>query len=464
MKQRTIRLAATGARVATGAVVAAACVLGVVAGAAAPWPEVRNEASGVTVAPVPADAVLVCNGSFRALGRDATQASLMVSATVPTVRIDGAADGVEAAPLAMPDLAGGSGAQSLTGRVQDREVPQFSASESVRLSDDDLSGFAAAPCREPSLGTWLVGGDLSVGASDVIVLSNPGQVTATVDLAAYGDSRRASTVVVPAMTQLGVPLASVAAEGRAPVVHVSSSGAPIRAALQAGLVRTLDPVGIDLQDGMSGPQSELLILGARSAAATEGDDTTGVVVRMLSPEDDATATVRVLGAAPGQAFEEYPVELAAGLPVEIALSGLPDGAHDIAIESSAPVVAAARQTARAGAEEDFAWALPSPELAAKATTLFSVPGGAPATLFLRNSGDEPITASLSGTRSQDVQLPAGASAELVVSAGGYALTATGRVHAAVGMRGGAGSPALAGWPLWAGAATHQPIVVRTDGR
>src|SRR5690606_439046 len=161
-----------------------------------------------------------------------------------------------------------------------------------------------------------------------------------------------------------------------------------RAALQAGLVRTLDPVGIDLQDGMSGPQSELLILGVRSAAATEGDDTTGVVVRMLSPEDDATATVRVRGAAPGQAFEEYPVELAAGLPVEIALSGLPDGAHDIAIESSAPVVAAARQTARAGAEEDFAWALPSPELAAKATTLFSVPGGAPATLFLRNSGDE----------------------------------------------------------------------------
>src|SRR5690606_10004609 len=131
MKQQTIRLAATGARVATGAVVAAACVFGVVAAVAAPWPEVHREQVGTTVKPVPSDALLVCNGSFRALGRDAGQADLMVSAGVPQVRIDGAADAAEVAQLDMSDVAGGAGAQSVTARVKDRMVPQVAASESL---------------------------------------------------------------------------------------------------------------------------------------------------------------------------------------------------------------------------------------------------------------------------------------------------------------------------------------------
>src|SRR5690606_18329237 len=116
-------------------------------------------------------------------------------------------------------------------------------------------------------------------ASDVIVLSNPGAVAATVALDVYGETRRASTVVVPPMTQLGVPLASVAAGERSPVVQVSSSGAPVRASLQSALVRTLDAVGIDVQDGVSGAQTDLHLLGVRSVPVAEGDDANSVVVR-----------------------------------------------------------------------------------------------------------------------------------------------------------------------------------------
>jgi hypothetical protein len=151
MKQQTIRLAATGARVATGAVVAAACVFGVVAAVAAPWPEVHSDQVGTTVTPVPSDALLVCNGAFRALGRDAGQADLMVSAGAPRVRIDGAADDAKTAQLDMSDVTGGAGAQSITAHVKDRVVPQVAASESLTGSDSDASGVAAAPWREPSL-------------------------------------------------------------------------------------------------------------------------------------------------------------------------------------------------------------------------------------------------------------------------------------------------------------------------
>jgi hypothetical protein len=460
MKQQTIRFAATGARVATGAVVAAACVFGVLTAVAAPWPEVRTAPAGTKVAPVPADALLVCDGSFRVLGRDASQAGLMVSAATPRLRIDGAADQAKTAPLDQSDVTGGGGAQSITAKVKDRAVPQVAASESVTIDAEDASGFAAAPCREPSLNSWLIGGDVSTGASDVIVLSNPGAVTATVTLDVYGESRRASTVLVPAMTQLGVPLASVAAGERSPIVRATSAGAPIRASLQSTLVRTLDAVGIDVQDGVSGAQNGLRILGIRSAPITDGDDASGLVVRMLAPDADGSATVRVRSASSAEIIAEYPVDLVAATPAEIALAGLPEGYYDIEIESSAQLVAGVHQTARAGAREDFAWMLPAPELAPEAELAFSVPTGAPATLFLRNPGDAEVTVTIDGADRKQVQLPAGGGAVVPVRAGGHTLLPSGRVHAAIGMGGESGSAAVAGWPLWGGAATDRPILVR----
>ncbi|MDT0156775.1 DUF5719 family protein [Microbacterium sp. ARD32] len=460
MKQRSIRLAATGARLAAGAIVAAACALAVVAGSVAPWPEVRTEPATSTVTPVPSDSVLVCSGSFRVLGRDATKADLMVSAAALELRVDGDHDATASAPLELPDLAGGSGAQAITGAVEGRKVPRFSAVESTRLSDDDATGFAAAPCREPSLSTWLVGGDVSTGASDIIVLSNPGAVTATVQLDSYGASRSASTVVVPAETQLGVPLASVAAGEDSPVVRVRSSGAPVRASLQSTMVRTLDPVGIDLQDGVSGPQDRQMILGVHSAPATVGDDTTGIVVRMLAPDADAHVTVRVRAVGSATALDEYAVDLVAATPGEIGLTGLSDGAYDIEIASSEPVVAAARQTTRAGDRQDFAWSLPAPELTASTATMFSVPSGAPATLYLRNPEDHEITVALSGKDEKTARLPAGGSAAVRVRSGGYVLEADGRVSAAVGILGTGDDATIAGWPLWPVAATQRPILVR----
>ena len=457
MRQRTIRLAATGARIATGAVVAAACVLGVVSAVAAPLPGVTRAATGTTVAPVPGDTVLVCNGSYRVLGRDARQAQLMVSAGIPQLRSDAEGDPAETEPLTMADVAGGTRGLILTGRVKDRKAQPIAASESLTLDAPDARGFAAAPCREPAMSTWLVGGDVSTGASDVIVLSNPGDVPATVDLFVYGESRAASNVVVPPKTQRGVALAAIAAGELSPVVQVVSSGAPVRAALQSTKVRTLDAVGIDVQDGVGGAQQDLQLVGVRAQTLSEGDDATGLVVRMLSPEYDALAMVRVRAADSAAVIDEYPVELTQSKPTEIALSGIATGVYDIEIEADQPIVAAAMQTARAGAATDFAWMTPAPEIASK--LMFSVPDGPAAQLQLRNTEDEPITVELEGAGGQTIEIPASGSATVPVRTGAYSLTPSGPVHAAVTMRGGADSAAIAGWPLWAGAAEQQPILV-----
>lgn len=454
MKQSTIRLAATGARLATGAVVAAACVLGVVAAVATPWPSVQNEPAAATVTPVPGDATIVCNGAFRALGRDSSRAESLVSAAAPTVRIDAREHETTTTDLAMPNVLGGEGAQSITAAVADRTAPLISASEVVSLDEEDLRGFAAAPCREPGMSSWLVGGDGSTGSSDLILLSNPADVPSTVQLNVYGAQRKTTTKIVPPKTQTTLTLASVAGAEPRPVIEVIAAGAPVRAALQSAHVRTLDAVGIDVQDGVGGAQRSLRLLGAQSQPISEGDDSTGILLRILSPREDATATVLVRGADGTVDSDEYVIELTAATPTEVSLTGMGAGAHDIEIDATAQVVAGARQTVRADGREDFAWMLPAPQLTG--TVPFSVPGGAAATLYLSNAEDSSATVTLEGVDERTVELAPNGVEQVSLQPGEHLLTADGAVHAAVGLLGDA---AIAGWPLWAPPATQQPIIV-----
>lgn len=455
MKQRTIRLAATGARLATGAAVATACVLGVGAAVAAPWPSVQNEPATATVTPVPGDATIVCNGAFRALGRDSSQADLLVSAAAPDLRVDDRDHETSTTDLAMPGVLGGEGAKSITAAVADRTAPLISAAESVSLDEEDLRGYAAAPCREAGMRSWLVGGDGSTGSSDVILLSNPADVAATVELNVYGAQRRTTTKIVPPKTQITLTLASVAGAESRPVIEVVAAGAPVRAALQSAHVRTLDAVGIDVQDGVGGAQRSLRLLGAHSQPISDGDDSTGILLRLLAPDEDATATVRVRGADGTAGSDEYVVELTAATPTEVSLTGMGAGAHDIEIDATAPVVAGARQTARAEGREDFAWMLPAPQLTG--TVPFTVPRGASATLYLSSAEESTTTVTLAGIDERIVELPAGGAEQIPLQPGEHVLSSDGAVHAAVGLLGDA---AIAGWPLWAPPATQQPIVVR----
>ncbi len=455
--RRGIRLV-TGARVVAGAVVAAGCVLAVVLGAGAPLPGIQNTPAVSTVTPVPGDTVIVCNGSFRALGRDSVRAEAMVSAAGATLTVDRTQTEPEVDEIAMPDVTGGTGAQSLTGVVVDRTAPLLSAAESMTVDAEDMRGFAAAPCREPATTSWLVGGDVSTGASDIIVLSNPGDVPATVQLDVYGEARAASTTIVPAGTQLGVPLASVASGEPRPVVQVTSDGVPIRATLQSSLIRTLDPVGIDMQDGVSGPQDHLTLLGVQAASAP-GDDATAVVLRVLAPESDAQATVRVrpVGGADSE-VEEFPVALTAAIPAEVALSGLEPGVYDIEVTGSSPLVAAVRQTVRAGTEADFAWMTAAPEIVAE--TAFTVPRGPSPLLVLKNTGTTDASVELTGGTEQQVLVPAGASVSVPVRSGSsWRLTPSSPVRAAVTMNDEDGAN-VAGWPLTPSAVNQQPIDVR----
>lgn len=451
------RVAATGARLITGAAVAVACVVGVTAAIHAPWPEVRNEPAQVDVTPLPGDTVVVCNGDVRALGRDSSAPLDMRSAAAPSLTDAGTSGDPSSRVLDTPDLIDAGDVRVLTGAVEGRTAPMIAAAESVSVAADDLAGFAALPCGVSRLESWLVGGSVGTGTEDIVILTNAGAVPATVTLSVYGTARSSRTVVVPADTQLALPLASIAAGNESPVVQVSAVGAPVRAVLQSSLIRVLDPAGIDLQGAVAGAQQNLVFPGVQAFAA-EGDDADMTVLRLLSPESDAQARIVARASGSGATASEFTVPLVAGTPTDVSLSGLAPGTYSVDVEADAAVVAAVRQQDGAGRDSDFAWVTPAPEI--EGEVLVAVPSGPTPQLHLTNTTGEPATVTVEpvdGGQAEESIIPPGESVLIDGTAGStYRLRTTGAIHAAVTMT---ARGALAVLPVEPGAGAEQAITV-----
>ena len=454
---RAFRVAATGARVLTGAAVAAACVVGVAFAVSAPWPTIAHEPAQTAVTPLPADTVLVCNGDFRAIGRDSSNPLEMVSAASPRVTVDGTAGAPESAPLSADDLAGGGSAQRLVGPVEGRTAPLLGATESFTLSEPDLFGLAAAPCRPGSTESWLVGGTVETGTEDLIVLTNPGVVPSTVALTLYGSVRASNTLIVPAQSQVALPLTSLAAGSELPIVEVTATGSPVRAVLQSSLTRTLDPAGIDLQDAVPAPQQHPVLPGIQ-VFESPGDNSEMAVLRLMAPEADSQAVVTVQKVGSAVTADEFTVPLTADQPTEVSLSMLDPGVYSVQVDADAPVLAAARAQDGAGPETDFAWVTPAPEI--EDEVLVSVPAGPAPRLVVTNDADAETTVQLTpvdGGQPIDVTIPAGSSESVEVEPQTvYRMTPSSAVHAAVAMT---AAGALSVWPVWPAAGAQQSITV-----
>jgi hypothetical protein len=454
---RAFRVAATGARVVTGVVVAAACVLGVATAVHAPWPVVRHDPAQVDVTPLPGDSVLVCNGDLRALGRDSSAPLDIRSAGSPSLTTGGTSGDPASEGLAAPELEDGGEAQVLTGAVEGRSAPLIAGAESLTISADDLAGYAALPCGVPRLESWLVGGSIETGTEDIVILTNAAEVPSTVTLSVYGTTRSTRTVVVAPRTQVALPLASFATGDDEPVVKVNATGAPIRAVLQSSLVRVLDPAGIDLQDTVPGPQQRFVITGVQ-AFASAGDDAEMAVLRLLSPGADARVNVRVQAEGSSETVDEFTVPLDADLPAQVSLSGLEPGQYTVEVEADTPLLAAVRQQDGFGLDSDFAWVTPAPEV--DADVVFAVPSGPGPRLQIANTSDEDATVtleSLDGGRPQEIVVPAGETAGLdVESRTTYRMRTTAPVHAAVTLT---APGALAVFPVQASAGVERSITV-----
>ncbi|HEX5859592.1 MAG TPA: DUF5719 family protein [Microbacterium sp.] len=462
---RWFRWAATGTRTLVGTVVAVAFTALVVTGVSAPWPVVTEPVPVVETRPDAADTVAVCTGPVLALGRtveDARQITVAEASAV-TVGVPEGAPEPSAGFLPSPGVNGGPGAPFFVAEPEGGDVAILSAASSAAVAEPDLTGFAAAACRPPLLESWIVGGTTTTGASDILLLSNPGAVTASVQLTVFGaegpqSPPGAAGITVPAQSQLALPLAAVAGGEERPVVRVTATGAPVAASLQSSLVRTLVPGGIDVQGAVAGADATQVFAGVTVLnAPTAG--TAATVVRVLSPTSDTNVTLSATPVGSTAPAATTTLPLTAGIPAEVELANLSEGSYVLTAEAEAPVVSAAWQTAGTGVGSDFAWYTPSPPLGAP--TLFAVPEGPSPTLTLANRGGETATATLrsAGRADQEIVVPAQGAVDVALEPNAIYTLDAGGAEAITGGVAFAEPGALAGLPVWPADAGAEPVIV-----
>ncbi|MGO2745876.1 DUF5719 family protein [Microbacterium sp.] len=454
IQKRAIRVVATSARLLAGTVIAVACVAGVIAAVALPWPGAASEPAQVDVTPTAGDTTLVCTGDFRAVGRNSLDAAQQMPAGTPDLTVDSNGSR-EDSVLAAPELSDTDGPQRFVGSAEQGGAALVAAAESIAFTSEDISGLAGAACREARTESWLVGGSVETGTNDLIILANPGDVTATATLTVFGLAETSTTSLVPAGTQLSVPLSSVAIGAEDPVVRVTAAGAPLRASLQSSLIRTLDPSGIDLQDSAGAPNTHLAFAGVQVLAQSK--DTPLTVLRLMATDQETQA--RVLVRSEGEVVQTLTVPLGAGAPTEVSFDDLEPGTYSVDIDADAPVVSAIRQMTRAGSGSDFSWMTPAPDI--RGEVLIAVPAGPAPRIHLVNSAGTDATVSLApasgDAEAQEITVPAGSDVVVDVDPDTvYSLASDEPIHAAVML---SGTDALAGWPVWPGAAAQEPITV-----
>jgi hypothetical protein len=418
---------ATTAR-ALGAALTLGAGVALVAGAVlVPLPSYSTEVSSVEVAPTPLPQSLVCAGSLLQLsnggGGDATAASGVGTAK----RSVGAAeDDIDIAqtPLAAPD----------NSTVTDETAPTLvtapdadpgvlvAAAQSIGISQEDIAGLATTNCAEAQAETWLVGGATTVGRTSFVLLSNPSDVTADVDLAFFAENGRldapgSTGITVPAKSQRVFSLAGFAPNAKYPVVQVVSTGGYVAASLQQTVIRGLEPGGVELSGPTAAPSTDLVFAGVQIAGTSaiaerlsaDGYADLQAAVRVYVPGTaDATITVSVASESSGSADGSYTLSAPGGVVSELPLKDLPDGTYSVTLDSTQPIVASARTSVLASGAVDFSWNQAATPLDDEALVPIA-PGPSPR-IHLANSGDDDATVTL--------RTASGAEVKIVVPAGG----------------------------------------------
>lgn len=456
------RGAAVTARWIIAAALPAALVLVVMAASALPEPRVTAQPPRTTVTPGAMGSTLVCTDVFRVYGRDTLDPTKAAAAGTFAVTTEALGADFTQAPISSPDLP--EAGVSLSSPATAEGAPRIAAAQSVSLSAADVAGYAASACVNPRTESWIVGGSASLGASDVLLVTNPNPVPATADISilipevGVADITSQS-IVIAAHSQRALPLSSFVVGQQSPVVRVVASGAPVDVQLQSTQMSVLVPAGIDQQASSLPPATELRVVGVQILAdSTDAQPTARL--RLMAPEADANVTV-TLRASGAESDLGSPITalVPAGSPAEFNLTA-PAGIYEVKVTSDAPVVGAVWQTTSATPPSDFAWTPAAPELSGEA--LFAVPGlptGGKAQLHIAAAGEEPVLVTLTeistGTKTQ-FEVPAGSNGVHDVAVGGYELSIMGTARAAVLI---SGPGALASWPIQAPAGAPHPVTV-----
>ncbi|MFZ4893259.1 DUF5719 family protein [Plantibacter sp. Mn2098] len=403
-------VAITSGRIVAGIVGIGIAAVTIAAAGRLDLPNVTIEPQSILVNPIAGDQSIVCPGPLLALAQNADAATAVGSFGQPSTEYAAQGDTATTQSIVAPDNTSASadgGPLVVTVKGGGDHQTPLSGAQSQRAAQAEISGLAAAACNPSSGEAWLVGGSSDTGRTTLVLLSNPSAVDANVSLEIFGANGRieapgATGIVVPPNTQRVVPLTGLAPNEVTPVVHVTSQGGQIVAALQQSTVRVLTPGGVEVVGPTTSPSTAVTIPGlvvTSPAGPAASSDTTSVddratALRLLAPGTQSTRVVITAFKEDGTAaMDKIDATLTPGVPGEIALADLPVGTFTLQVTADHPIVAAARSNSRSEQAEDFAWFAGSSSL--DADFVFSTPTGPGPVLHLFNSTTVDATVEIS---------------------------------------------------------------------
>jgi hypothetical protein len=162
----------------------------------------------------------------------------------------------------------------------------------ARVSDGRYRGLAGLRCEPPNREAWFVGASTGLVDLSVLVMANPDDTPATVDLSAFGrsgdvDERLGQGVSVPPHSRLVYRLDSLAPDKEFIALHLRCRQGRVVAALRNARAVGTKPLGFDYVPQALPPATRVVVPGI-----PQGPGVRGLVIGNPT-EDDTTVTVTV---------------------------------------------------------------------------------------------------------------------------------------------------------------------------
>jgi hypothetical protein len=308
-------------------------------------------------------ATQVCPSALAAVEADAQVSAVALPApSLPDIDVAGdpelallPLDGVPSprTVLESTDLRGqtvtSSAQQPLLVRASGDLAPALVAESTVTAAGERSSGLAGQPCLEPAREWWFAAGSGAVGRRATLVLANPSDATAVVDVEIWTES---GPLLAAGTSDLGIPpagtrtvaLDAIALGRDRTAVRVTAVVGRVSAAVLLREIDGADPVGLSWATPSQPPALRSYVPGLPAF----GDRR----LRLLNPgEEDAIVRLRALaGQGPFTPVGLEAIDVPAGRVVDVDLAPAGEEAFALEVDSTTPVVSAVevRQTPRSG--------------------------------------------------------------------------------------------------------------------
>ena len=205
-------------------------------------------------------------------------------------------------------------------------------------------GMASTACAPAASQFWFVGGGAVVGRRTRIVLVNPDENAAVVDLEVFGpegllDTPGGRGLVIPAQARAIVQLDSLAPGVRSTAVHVNVRTGRVGASVADDQMSGLDAVGTDWLPSAAAPATTVYVPGLNPGPG-------GRVLSILAPGDqDANVRIQIMSASGVFApAERDTVQVPAGTVISLDMAPVTDAQPaTLMLTSDQPIAAGLRQ-------------------------------------------------------------------------------------------------------------------------